>query len=198
MENIMLSRRTVPVNRGEANLLALVISLAVVAVMIIGVINFGSNISDSNNVQAEYSNGTSLITNARARLKTDGIYDFNGAADMTGALIQFGGVPGGMKIDGKKTSGTATLKNLFGGSITLAPATSNGSAKSAFTLTYSGVPYEACTQLATQMSGAPSVVTTAINGTSNSSTVSAANAGKQCTADNGSTGQNTLAFTTNN
>ncbi|MCH5493798.1 hypothetical protein L4B25_15605 [Salmonella enterica subsp. diarizonae serovar 16:z10:e,n,x,z15] len=98
MENIMLSRRTVPVNRGEANLLALVISLAVVAVMIIGVIKFGSNISDSNNVQAEYSNGTSLITNARARLKTDGIYDFNGTADMTGALIQFGGVPGGMKI----------------------------------------------------------------------------------------------------
>ncbi|HAF1392041.1 TPA: prepilin [Salmonella enterica] len=197
MENIMLSRRTVSVNRGEANLLALVITLGVVAVMIIGVIKFGSNISDSNNVQAEYSNATSLITNARARLKTDGIYDFSGAGDMTGSLIQFGGVPGGMKIEGKKTSGTATLKNLFGGSVTLAPATSNGSAKAAFTLTYSGVPYEACTQLATSLSIAPGVVTTAINGTSNSGSVSAANAGKQCTADNGSTGQNTLAFTTN-
>ncbi|EDW9102929.1 prepilin [Salmonella enterica] len=198
MENTMLSRCPTSVHRGEANLLALVISIAVVAIMVIGVIKFGSNISDSNNVQAEYANATSLITNARARLKTDGVYDFSSAADMTGTLIRFGGVPGGMKIDGNKTSGTATLRSQWGGQITLAPSTSNGSAKSAFTLTYTSIPYEACTQLATQLSGAPSVVTTAINGTSNSGTVSAVNAGKQCVANSGSTGQNTLAFTTNN
>lgn len=198
MDNITLSRCPASVHRGEANLLALVITLAVVAVMVISVIKFGSGISDSNNVQAEYSNGTSIITNARARLKTDGIYDFSGAADMTGTLIQFGGVPGGMKIDGNKTSGTATLRNSFGGTVTLAPATSSGSAKSAFTLTYNGIPYEACTQLATSMSSAPSIITTSINGTANNGTVSAANAGKQCTANSGSSGQNTLAFTTNN
>lgn len=203
MENIMLSRRHTSVNsaasvhRGEANLLALVISIAVVAVMVIGVIKFGSNISDSNNVQEEYSNATSLITNARARLKTDGIYDFTNASDMTGTLIRFGGVPGGMKIDGNKTSGTAKLRNLFGGQVTLTPVTSNGSAKSAFALSYTGIPYEACTQLATQLSGAPGVVTSAINGTTNSGTVSAANAGNQCTENKGSTGQNTLTFTTN-
>ncbi|WPM86307.1 type 4 pilus major pilin (plasmid) [Apirhabdus apintestini] len=103
-----------------------------------------------------------------------------------------------MKIDGNKTSGTATLRNSFGGTVTLAPATSSGSAKSAFTLTYNGIPYEACTQLATSMSSAPSIITTSINGTANNGTVSAANAGKQCTANSGSTGQNTLAFTTNN
>lgn len=196
MDNIMLSRRPTSVHRGEANLLALVITISVVAVMIIGVITFGSNISDSNSIQAEYSNGTTILTNARARLKTDGIYDFSGAADMTGTFVQLGGAPKGMVV-GNKSSGSATLKNQFGGSVTLAPATSNGAAKAAFTVTYNAYPYEACTQLATQMSNAPGVVSTAINGTSTSGVVSAANAGKQCVANSGSTGTNTLAFTTN-
>ncbi|EBA1042282.1 hypothetical protein R5E05_004818 [Salmonella enterica] len=70
MDNILLSRRPTSVHRGEANLLALVITISVVAVMVIGVITFGSNISDSNSIQAEYSNGTTILTNARARLKT--------------------------------------------------------------------------------------------------------------------------------
>ncbi|NIH33146.1 type 4 pilus major pilin [Hafnia paralvei] len=197
MDNITLSRRSVSVHRGEANLLALVISIAVVAIMVISVMNFGANISDSNGIQAEYSNGTAVISNARARLKTDGIYDFSGAADMTGALIQLGGAPKGM-IVGNKTSGSATLKNQFGGSVTLTPTTSNGSAKAAFSVTYNAYPYEACTQLATQMSAAPSIVSTSINGTANTGSVTAANAGKQCVADSGSTGKNTLVFSTNN
>ncbi|EAA2765145.1 prepilin [Salmonella enterica subsp. enterica] len=196
MDNNMLSRRPTSVHRGEANLLALVLVIGIVAIMVVGVMSFASNISDSNNIQAEYSNGSTIITNARARLKTDGIYDFSGAADMTGTFVQLGGAPKGM-IVGNKSSGSATLKNQFGGSVTLAPSTSNGAAKAAFTVTYNAYPYEACTQLATQMSGAPGVVTTAINGTSNSGVVSAANAGRQCVADSGSTGTNTLAFTTN-
>lgn len=183
MDNNMLSRRPTSVHRGEANLLALVLVIGIVAIMVVGVMSFASNISDSNNIQAEYSNGSTIITNARARLKTDGIYDFSGAADMTGTFVQLGGAPKGM-IVGNKSSGSATLKNQFGGSVTLAPATSNGAAKAAFTVTYNAYPYEACTQLATQMSGAPGVV-------------SAANAGRQCVADSGSTGTNTLAFTTN-
>ncbi|ENV2780123.1 hypothetical protein ACFJP8_004717, partial [Salmonella enterica] len=62
----MLSRRPTSVHRGEANLLALVIVISVVALMVVGVISFGSNISDSNSIQAEYSNGTTILTNARA------------------------------------------------------------------------------------------------------------------------------------
>lgn len=197
MDNIMLSRRPTSVHRGEANLLALVLVIGIVALMVIAVMTNASNLSDSNSIQAEYSNGSTIITNARARLKTDGIYDFSGSSDMTGTFVQLGGAPKGMVV-GNKSSGSATLKNQFGGSVTLAPAASNGAAKAAFTVTYSTYPYEACTQLATQMSGAPGVVTTAINGTSNSGVVSAANAGKQCVADSGSTGSNTLAFTTNN
>lgn len=196
MDNNLLSRRPTSVHRGEANLLALVLVIGIVAIMVVGVMSFASNISDSNNIQAEYSNGSTIITNARARLKTDGIYDFSGAADMTGTFVQLGGAPKGM-IVGNKSSGSATLKNQFGGSVTLAPATSNGAAKAAFTVTYNAYPYEACTQLATQMSSAPGVVTTAINGASNSGVVSAANAGRQCVADSGSTGTNTLTFTTN-
>lgn len=196
MDNIMLSRRPTSVHRGEANLLALVLAIGIVSLMVIAVMTYASNISDTNSIQAEYSNGSTIITNARARLKTDGIYDFSGASDMTGTFVQLGGAPKGMVV-GNKSSGSATLKNQFGGSVTLAPATSNGAAKAAFTVTYNTYPYEACTQLATQMSGAPGVVTTAINGTSNSGVVSAANAGRQCVADSGSTGSNTLAFTTN-
>lgn len=195
MDNNLLSRRPTSVHRGEANLLALVLVIGIVAIMVVGVMSFASNISDSNNIQAEYSNGSTIITNARARLKTNGIYDFSGAADMTGTFVQLGGAPKEM-IVGNKSSGSATLKNQFGGSVTLAPATNNGAAKAAFTVTYKNYPYEACTQLATQMSNAPGVVTTAINGTSNSGVVSAANAGKQCVADSGSRGTNTLAFTT--
>ncbi|EDW6064584.1 prepilin [Salmonella enterica subsp. enterica serovar Oslo] len=196
MDNNMLSRRPTSVHRGEANLLALVLVIGIVSIMVIAVMTYASNISDTNSIQAEYSNGSTIITNARARLKTDGIYDFSGASDMTGTFAQLGGAPKGMVV-GNKSSGSATLKNQFGGSVTLAPATSNGAAKAAFTVTYNTYPYEACTQLATQMSGAPGVVTTVINGTSNSGVVSAANAGRQCVADSGSTGTNTLAFTTN-
>lgn len=196
MDNNMLSRRPTSVHRGEANLLALVLVIGIVSIMVIAVMTYASNISDTNSIQAEYSNGSTIITNARARLKTDGIYDFSGASDMTGTFAQLGGAPKGMVV-GNKSSGSATLKNQFGGSVTLTPATSNGAAKAAFTVTYNTYPYEACTQLATQMSGAPGVVTTVINGTSNSGVVSAANAGRQCVADSGSTGTNTLAFTTN-
>ncbi|EKK9502858.1 prepilin, partial [Salmonella enterica] len=144
MDNNMLSRRPTSVHRGEANLLALVLVIGIVAIMVVGVMSFASNISDSNNIQAEYSNGSTIITNARARLKTDGIYDFSGAADMTGTFVQLGGAPKGM-IVGNKSSGSATLKNQFGGSVTLAPSTSNGAAKAAFTVTYNAYPYEACT-----------------------------------------------------
>ncbi|ECH1797462.1 prepilin [Salmonella enterica] len=196
MDNNMLSRRPTSVHRGEANLLALVLVIGIVSIMVIAVMTYASNISDTNSIQAEYSNGSTIITNARARLKTDGIYDFSGTSDMTGTFAQLGGAPKGMVV-GNKSSGSATLKNQFGGSVTLAPATSNGAAKAAFTVTYNTYPYEACTQLATQMSAAPGVVTTVINGTSNSGVVSAANAGRQCVADSGSTGTNTLAFTTN-
>lgn len=51
MDNNMLSRRPTSVHRGEANLLALVIVISVVALMVVGVISFGSNISDSGRVQ---------------------------------------------------------------------------------------------------------------------------------------------------
>ncbi|EBD3901201.1 prepilin [Salmonella enterica] len=196
MDNIMLSHRSASVHRGEANLLGLVLSIGVSALMVVAVVMFAANLSSTNKIQDEYSNGTTIISNASARLKTDGIYDFSGASDMTGTFIQLGGAPKGM-IVGNKSSGSATLKNQFGGTVTLAPTASNGAAKVAFTVTYSGYPQEACTQLATQMSVAPGVVTTTINGTANNGTVTAANAGKQCQADSGSTGKNTIAFTTN-
>ncbi|ECU5248850.1 hypothetical protein F2181_18080 [Salmonella enterica] len=88
MDNIMLSRRPTSVNRGEVNLLGLGLSIAIGAVLIYGVISYATGVFSANDVQAEYSNGTTIITNARARLKTDGIYDFSGAADMTGTFIQ--------------------------------------------------------------------------------------------------------------
>lgn len=50
MDNNMLSRRPTSVHRGEANLLALVLVIGIVAIMVVGVMSFASNISDSNNI----------------------------------------------------------------------------------------------------------------------------------------------------
>ncbi|EDQ9959449.1 hypothetical protein S628_004812, partial [Salmonella enterica subsp. enterica serovar Typhimurium] len=47
MDNNMLSRRPTSVHRGEANLLALVLVIGIVAIMVVGVMSFASSISDS-------------------------------------------------------------------------------------------------------------------------------------------------------
>lgn len=180
------------VNRGAANLMELIIVIGVMALLILAVLGGAKMLYEKNDVSSEYTNATEILTNTRSMLKVSGQYDFTGADDMTGALVQFGGVPDTMSIIGTQSSGTAKVKNAWGGAVTVKPATVNGTAKAGFSLTYEKVPYQACESIATQLSAAPGVTTTSINGSSTTGVVSASNAGTQCTDDN----NNTLIFTT--
>jgi len=187
---IQASTRKHTVHRGVLSIEMLVI-LAVIAIMAITIFLNAGSLFGKNETSNELANVQEVMTNTRNLLKTQGVYDFNGSSDMMGALIQFDGVPRSMTVVGEPTSGSATLINIWGGNVTLAPV-SSGSGKTGFTLTYEKVPMSACAALATKVSQA--VAETTINGSSTVGTVSASSAGSQCTKDNGSTGTNTLEF----
>lgn len=185
------------VHRGALNLQEAVIVGIVSLLVLVWVLASGNGLFSRSDITEEMSNAGELMSNTRGMLKTSGTYQFSSAATMTGALIQFGGVPGSMAIIGTKSSGSASLNNRWGGSVTVQPVSTSGGQNTAFSLTYTKVPQEACAQLAQKMSGANNVASTGINGSATSGAVSASVAASQCTADSGSAGTNTLVFTSN-
>ncbi|PKH19364.1 prepilin [Enterobacterales bacterium CwR94] len=185
------------VHRGAITLMEAAIYIVIGLVVLAIAMSQGGGLFNRNDASTEFSNSAELMSNARSMLKTSGIYNFNSADDMTGAMIQFGGAPASMTIVGTKSSGTAKLQNLWGGAVTLLPVATAGGQKSTFSLTYAAVPQEACITLATKLSSAPNVVTTKVNGTSTDGPIAASDIGAQCTADKGSAGQNTIIFTSN-
>ncbi|MEG0280996.1 MAG: type 4 pilus major pilin [Morganella sp. (in: enterobacteria)] len=189
------SRSAVP--RGAITLLEAAIYIVIALVVLAVAMTQGGGLFNRNDANTEFGNAAELMSNTRSMLKTSGTYNFTGADDMTGALIQFGGAPANMTVVGTKSSGTAKLQNLWGGEVTVKPVATSGGQKSTFSLTYASVPQEACITLATKLSAAPNVVTTLVNGTTTNGAISASDIGRQCTADNGSVGQNTLTFTSN-
>lgn len=191
-----LSKRSA-VHRGALTLPEAIIVSAVAMVIVVAVYASGGGLFKTADYTEEMSNVSEIMTNSRSMLKTGGIYDFSSAADMTGRLVQFGGAPGSMAVIGTKSSGTATLNNRWGGNVTVAPVSTNGGQKTAFSLTYTQVPQEACAQMAQKLSGANNVASTSINGSTTNGMVSSSVAGAQCTADSGSTGTNTLIFSSN-
>nr|WP_160174242.1 type 4 pilus major pilin [Erwinia amylovora]CDM08093.1 PilS [Erwinia amylovora] len=191
-----LSRRSA-VHRGALTLPEAIIVSAVAMIIIVAVYASGGGLFRNADYSEEMSNSSEIMTNTRSMLKTGGTYQFSSAATMTGALVQFGGTPGSMAIIGTKGSGSASVNNRWGGSVTVQPVSTAGGQKTAFSLTYTQVPQEACAQMAQKLSGANNVASTAINGSTTSGAVSSSVAGSQCTADSGSTGTNTLVFTSN-
>ncbi|CNI36822.1 type 4 pilus major pilin [Yersinia ruckeri] len=187
----------VGINQGAITLIEATMYIVLALVVLAIAVTQGGGLFNRNDASTEYNNAAELLTNTRTMLKTSGIYDFSSADTMTGALIQFGGAPANMTMVGTKTSGTAKLQNLWGGAVTVQPVATAGGQKSSFSLTYAAVPQEACITLATKISAAPSVVTTLVNGTTTNGQIAASAVGAQCTADNGSVGQNTLTFTSN-
>lgn len=189
----LLKRSTV--HRGALTLPEAIIVSAVAMVIVVTIYASGTGLFKSADYSEEMNNVSEIMTNTRGMLKTGGIYDFSSAADMTGKLVQFGGAPGSMAVIGTKSSGTATLNNRWGGNVTVGPVSTNGGQKTAFSVTYTQVPQEACAQMTQKLSGANNVASTGINGSTTSGAVSSSVAGTQCTADSGSTGTNTLIFT---
>lgn len=190
----MSKQCTLPATRVHRGVLSIeiVIILAVLAIAGITIFLNSSGLFSKNETSTEMANAQQLTVNTRSLLKTGGVYNFNGASDMTGLLIKFDGAPKAMSVVGDASSGTATLINVWGGGVTIEPTASSGG-KTGFTLTYGNVPLAACTVIASQMSS--SYGETSINGSTTVGTVSAATAGSQCTKDNGSTGTNALKFT---
>lgn len=185
------------VHRGALNLQEAVIVGIGSLLVLVWVLASGNGLFSRSDYTEELSNAGEIMTNTRGMLKTSGTYQFSSAAAMTGALIQFGGAPGSMAVVGTKSSGTASLTNRWGGSTTVGPVSTSGGQNTSFELTYTKVPQEACTQMSQKMSSANNVASTSINGSSTSGTVSASVAAAQCSADSGSSGTNTLVFTSN-
>ncbi|EIW7889541.1 pilus assembly protein PilX [Salmonella enterica] len=185
-----------PQAKGWGVMEQLTIALAVIVVIAL-VLGSVYLLRSRTSVASESSNVQTIITSTQGLLKgTDG-YTFTSAAKMTGALIQMGGVPKSMTIRGTPSSGTATLYNTWGGSVTVAPSTTAGF-NNGFTVTYEKVPQDACIQLATQISRTGLVNGITLNATAhNDGKVTTEQASAQCTADSGSTGTNKLIFTVN-
>lgn len=185
------------VNRGAITLIEAGIYFIVALIVIVYAFQQGGSLFSTNDASTELSNAGTLLTNGRSMLKTNGTYNFSSSADMTGALIEFGGAPDGMQVNGVKGAGNATLTNVWGSPVTLEPVTVSGGLKTRFSVTYNGVPLTACTTMATKMSNISNVVSTSVNGTVTNGPVDASDAGTQCKADDGSSGVNVLIFTSN-
>lgn len=185
------------VHRGAFNLTEAAIVAVLVLLAIIYYISNGNSLFSRSDYTEEITNASDIMTNTRGMLKTAGSYQFSSSSDMTGALIKFGGVPGTIAVNGTASSGSATLTNRWNGIITVAPVSTGSGSKTSFSLTYTAVPMEACAQMSQKLSGANNVGSTSINGSTTSGIVSASVAVSQCVADSGSTGANTLVFTSN-
>lgn len=185
-----------PIHRGVLSI-ELVIILAVIVIMVIYIFANSGSLFRKNDTTMELGNAQEIMTQTRTLLKTQGGYEFSDAAKMTGTLVQFGGVPNSMTLVGDKSSGSATVINTWGGSVTVQAEASSGGNNTGFSLTYESVPQEACVTMATKMSQTTVVSETSINGTATVGAVTAANAGSQCQADTGSNGNNTLKFKSN-
>ncbi|WP_413484633.1 type 4 pilus major pilin [Morganella psychrotolerans] len=174
-------------------------TLIVIALLVVTVLAAVAVMFIKNTVNTELTNVQMLVTESRGMLKTQGEYPFSSPAKMTGTLILFGGVPGNLTVNGDKTSGNAKLANSWGGEVLITPEKVQGSANNkGFSVTYKSVPMEACVTLATKLSGSAMINEISISGTNNTGAVNAEAAGTQCKSDNGSTGQNTLIFKSNN
>ncbi|MBU9819678.1 prepilin [Rahnella sp. BCC 1045] len=169
--------------------LALIVTVAGFAI--------GGGLFNRADYSQEFTNAAEMMTNARSMLKTAGAYDFSSAEAMTGALIQRGGAPSGMKVVGTPSSGTATLQNVWGGATTVGPVSNSGGQNTSFGLTFNLVPQEACIQMVQKMSSASNVASTSVNGTTTTGAVSSDDVGVECQADNGSIGVNVLVFNSN-
>lgn len=184
-------------HRGSLTLIEVIVVILLTLIVIIGVLAATNSSYRGNDINSELDNLEFMVNKTRVLMKENGIYDFSDSAAMTGALIEHGGVPDTMNIIGTKTSGTATLQNVWGGAVTVEPEADSNGNDTGFSITYNAVPQEACTTLAEKLSSSGLVDSTSINGTSTDGTVSVSDAGTQCTADNGSAGQNVLIFTSN-
>ncbi|AYB48871.1 prepilin [Candidatus Williamhamiltonella defendens] len=172
--------------------------LAIISVAIVLAVGTVSSLFNKSTLNDEIANVQALVTQSRGLLKTQGEYPFSNGAKMTGTLVQFGGVPGNMTINGDKSKGEAKITNGWGGEVMIAPEKVQGSVNNkGFSVTYKNVPQEACSVMTTKLSGSAMIQEISISGSHHIGAVTAEKAGAQCKPDNGSVGVNTLIFKSN-
>ncbi|NIH12089.1 MAG: pilus assembly protein PilX [Serratia symbiotica] len=167
--------------------LVTIVVLAIVGAMVWGLWGKKSVAVETSNLQA-------IVTNAQQLKQGQGGYNFTSGTTMTGTLIQIGGAPKGMTVQGTTSSGTATLWNSYGGQVVIALVAANGF-NNGFSVTSHKVPQADCIAIATQLGSAGAFSAITINSTAyNDGVVSTELAGKACSSDTGMTGNNTLVF----
>ncbi|WP_387691567.1 type 4 pilus major pilin [Photorhabdus sp. RM71S] len=188
-------KQCIRINKGTT--LTEVIMYMVIAAIVMGAVyTMSKGAFSASDTSKEINAYNDMMAKTPRYLKNQGQYNYTGAAQMTGTyIVMNGGAPVGLNLVGTASSGSASLTNTYGGAVTLAPATSSGGQKSGFTLTTEGIPQETCTNIVTTLSSSSNVATTKVNGTSTAGPVRSSTAVQQCKADTGSTGNNTLVFT---
>lgn len=184
-------------HQGSLTLTEVIMYMLILMLVIVGILAATRSAFSSNDVNNELDNIEFMVNKTRTLLKQGGIYDFTDSGDMTGMLIEYGGVPDTMNISGDKTSGSATLQNAWGGAVTEEPVADSSGNNTGFSVTYNDVTQAACATLSGKLSSTGLIDTTSINGTVTDGAVSVSDAGTQCTADSGSKGSNVLIFTSN-
>ncbi|NTZ47721.1 prepilin [Lelliottia aquatilis] len=178
------------INRGWLSI-ELIGVLLVVILGICGAVAWMNSSFSENDNSNELANINSIMSQTRGLIKTPSGY---GDDELTGTLVEYGGVPATMSIHGTASSGSATVTNTWGGDVTIQPVTISGTAGVGFSVTYNKVPQQACTTLTTKLSTGSMVSQTTINGTNFTGEVTPAKAGTACVADDGSVGSNTIIF----
>lgn len=179
-----------------ATLTEIIMWMVIAAIVMGGVYTMSKGAFTSSDTSKEINAYNDMMAKTPRYLKNQGQYNYTGAAQMTGTyIVMNGGAPVGLNLVGTASSGSASLTNTYGGAVTLAPVSSSGGQKSGFSLTTLGIPQAACTSIVTTLSASSNVATTKVNGTSTAGPVSSSAAAQQCKADSGSTGNNTLVFT---
>lgn len=185
------------IHKGSITLSEAIVWFLLLMFVIIGILAATRSAFSSNDVNNELDNVEFMVNKTRTLLKQGGIYDFSDEGAMTGILVEYGGVPDTMNIIGDKSSGSATVQNIWGGAVTEAPVADSNGSNSGFSVTYNDVPQAACAALAGKLSATGLIDTTSINGTATDGALSVTDASSQCSVDNGSKGSNVLIFTSN-
>lgn len=146
----------------------------------------------------EASNISDIATKTKGYMGGRTGYDFTSGDTMTGNFIQRGFAPGSMRVVGDPDSGTATMWNVWGGQVVLAPVSSGSGMNTGFSITTNKVPLKECISLAQQYGNGIIFSEISINSSLHSDgTITSEEAGKECTKNSGSAGTNTMKFQVN-
>lgn len=128
--------------RGQAGfgLIELMLSIAIIGVLAIGVVSYFNNVSHANKVKDEVNNLNSLSGAVKNMFNSQGSY----TGLTNDVILKSGSFPDRMRVPGS----TSQIKHAWlDAGVTVAPDDFLGTTDDSFTITYTGVPERACTDI---------------------------------------------------